>query len=349
MNIDFNDIEYLNNPEQITLKADYQQFLLSLDVPTVIDITGKNSDKCRVIVTLLHGNEPSGLIAIHRWLTSTGKLPSPQTNIRIIICSVEAANASPLLSHRFLENGRDLNRCFGLSKSDGYFARAKLIENAIREVNPELVVDLHNCSGSCPAFAVSPILTIQEIALTSFFCDAVILSGLQIGALTEQHFNCPTITIECGGSNDEQAHEVAFEGIQHIAKCPANISYQQKKSVEIICTPLRLTLNKNVELSYSHHYEGECGVTLLDNIEQFNYGGAHQGQMLGWLDTHGLGNLQLLNENQEDVIEEFFTLRDNQLICATNVRIFKATTNEGIAKNDCLFYVVKQSLATFGQ
>ncbi|WP_353518941.1 succinylglutamate desuccinylase/aspartoacylase family protein [Thalassotalea sp. SU-HH00458] len=347
MNIDFYDIEYLNNPDPITLKADFKQFLLSLDVPTVIDVAGKHVDKCRVIVTLLHGNEPSGLIAIHRWLTSLGELPKPQTNIRFIICSVEAANASPLLSHRFLAHGNDLNRCFGISRNDGYYARARLIEEAIREVTPEFVVDLHNCSGSSPAFAVSPILSMKEIALTSFFCDAVILSGLQIGALTEQAFSCPTITIECGGSNDEQAHEVAFEGIQNIAECPPNVNFPQKKSVEIICKPLRLTLKNNVELTYSHHYEGESGVTLLDNIEQFNYGGAHQGQMLGWLDSKGLKNLQLLNEDQENVIDEFFTLRDNQLVCATHLRIFKATTNEFIAKNDCLFYVVKHSLGTF--
>ncbi|MEW6992260.1 succinylglutamate desuccinylase/aspartoacylase family protein [Colwelliaceae bacterium 6441] len=340
MNIDFSDIEYLENPNEITLKADFQQFLLSLDVPTVIDITGKDTNRCRVIVTLLHGNEPSGLIAIHRWLTSFGELPQPETNLRFIICSVEAANASPLLSHRFLAGGVDINRCFGNTKNTGYFKRAKVIEQAIKEVNPEVVVDLHNTSGSGPAFAVSPLLTTRGLSLTSFFCDAIILSGLELGALMEQNFNCPTITIECGGATDEQAHEVAYEGISQLASCPSIDNFQQQKSVEIVYKPLRLELKPHKSLSYNDHNEGNHGVTLLTKIEQFNFGGAHKGQMLGWLDEHGLDNLQLINENNENVIAEYFTVRDNQLVCATNLRIFMATPNYEIAKNDCLFYVV---------
>jgi len=342
MNIDFNDIEYLKNPNEITLKADFKQFLLSLDVPTVIDITGKDPKRCRVIVTLLHGNEPSGLIAMHRWLTSKGELPKPETNIRFIICSVEAANATPLLSHRFLDGGLDMNRCFGSNHNYSYYKRAKIIEKAIEEVTPEAVIDLHNTSGSGPAFAVSPLLSTRGLSLTSFFCDAIILSGLELGALMEQDFNCPTITIECGGANDEQAHEVAYEGIELLAGCPYIDSFQQKKSVEIVYKPLRLELKPNISLSYNNHNEGNDGVTLLAKIEQFNFGGAHKGQILGWLDENGLNNLQLINENNVNVITEYFTVRDNQLVCATNLRIFMATPSYEIAKNDCLFYVVNR-------
>lgn len=346
MNIDFSDIAYLKNPSEITLKADFKQFLLSLDVPTIIDVTGKDPKRCRVIVTLLHGNEPSGLMAIHRWLTSHGDLPTPETNIRFIICSVEAANATPLLSHRFLEGGIDLNRCFGSMSNKGYYQRAKVIEKAIKDVSPEAVIDLHNASGSGPAFAVSPLLSTRGLSLTSFFCDAIILSGLALGSLMEQDFNCPTITIECGGANDEQAHEVAFQGIAQLARCPSIDNFQQEKSVEIVYKPLRLELKSGKNLSYNNHNEGNDGLTLLSKIEQFNFGGAHKGQMLGWLDEKGLNNLQLMNENQEDVITEYFTVRDNQLVCATNLRIFMATLCYEIAKNDCLFYVVNRTGAS---
>ncbi|MBA6376000.1 hypothetical protein H4J64_12340, partial [Colwellia sp. BRX8-2] len=96
MDIDFDEITYLKNPGSLLLKADYIQFLMTLTGPTVIDITGSDQDKCRVFTTLLHGNEPSGLIAMHRWLTANEQLPLPTTNVRFIICSVEAANISPL-------------------------------------------------------------------------------------------------------------------------------------------------------------------------------------------------------------------------------------------------------------
>lgn len=343
MNIDFNDIEYLQDPDEITLKADFQQFLLSLDVPTIIDVKGKDQSRCRVVVTLLHGNEPSGLIAMHRWLTSIEDFPSPATNLRFIISSVEAANATPLLTHRFLNGGVDLNRCFGKSIDKNYCLRASLISNAIKEVTPEVVVDLHNTSGSGPAFAVAPILSTKGLTLTSFFCDSIILSGLSLGALMEQDFGCPIITVECGGANDEQAHEVAYEGISKLATCCNIEDCQPTVNVKVVYQPLRLELQKHKSLSYSNHNEGNCGVTLLSKIEQYNFGGTHTGQMLGWLDEDGLDNLQLINENHINVIHEYFTVRDNQLVCAKNLRIFMATQNHDIATNDGLFYVVNTS------
>lgn len=341
MDIDFSEITYLQNPNSLTLKADYQQFLLSLSGPTIIDISGKNNDKYRVITTLLHGNEPSGLIALHRWLTADRQLPVPETNIRIIICSVEAASRSPLLTHRYFPDGLDINRCFNSHESIGYYQRALLLKQAIAQVSPECVLDLHNTPGSGPAFAVCTIITPEVLTLTSFFCDSIILSGLKLGALMEQNFNCPILTIECGSANDEQSHETAFQGISQLATCCCIYHYNQKTDVNIISKPFRLQLKPNVDLSYSEHDEGNEGVTLKSSIEQFNFGNGRKDQMIGWVDDRGLDNFQLLNDAHEDVLKEYFTLRDNQLVCATNMKIFMATTNKSVAMGDCLFYLVK--------
>ena len=341
MNIDFQELEYLKNPSNVTLKGDFYQFLLSLDVPTVIDISGKDSTKTRVVTTLIHGNEPSGLIAIHRWLTKDKEAPKPETNIRFVIASVEAANASPTLSNRYLKGGLDLNRCFGSDLNHSYFLRANTIERAIREVNPEVVVDLHNTSGSGPAFAVSPLISTQSLALASLFCDTAILSDIRLGALMEQNFDCPIITVECGGANDEQAHEVAYEGIVELASSPCLDMSQQHNCVDIIYKPLRLKLTPNAQLHYANQDEGLAGVTLCENIEQFNYGPVRKGQMLGWLDQHGLDNLQLTNDANENLVKQFFTVRDSQLVSICYMRIFMATRVKDIASNDCLFYIVK--------
>jgi len=159
--------------------------------------------------------------------------------------------------------------------------------------------------------------------------------------LMEQDFNCPFITIECGGSLDEQAHEVAFAGVTHIARC-TNIGYiHQEKNVEVIYRPLRLQTKNGVNLSYAEHDEGYSGVTLKNNIEYFNFGGANQDEMIGWIDGNGIENLQLLDKKGNNVIDEYFYTRENQLVCRQNLRLFKATTNKHVALNDCLFYVVK--------
>lgn len=350
MDIDFSEINYLVDPCTRTLHADYQQFLLSLIGLTVIDISGENNNEWRVISTLLHGDEPSGLIAIHRWLTSENTLPRPTTNIRIIISSVEAATYQHLFRHRYLPEGVDLNRCFNeknIRASDGenknlagYIQRAKLIKNAIREVNPKAIIDLHNTSGNGPAFAVSTLISPNVLSLVSYFCDTLILSDISIGALMELNFSCPVVTIECGGSFDDQSHDVAYNGIKKFTQCDVHCALPQDKAVQILYKPLRVTIKTERKLSFSEHDEGYSGVTLRKNIEQFNYGGCCDGLLLGWLDDNGLENLEMLNDQGVNVIEKYFKMDENKLVCATNLKMFMASNQTGIARSDCLFYVV---------
>jgi len=292
MDIDFSEINYLKDPQWQDLHADNEQFLLSMTGPTVIDESGKDKSGYRVFVTLLQGDEPSGLIAIHRWLTAIDDIEQPQTNIRFIPCSVEAAAQHPLFSKRFINRGMDINRCFSEnlsceinSEQYGYYQRAQLIEQAIREVNPEMIIDLHNCSSTGPTFAISALITTETLSLASFFCQTLILSDLKIGSLMDQEFNCPFITIECGDKLDEQSHEIAFLGISQISKCPSFGYIHQDKRVEVIYRPLRLQLNNDVKFSLASFDEGNLGITLKNNIEHFNYGSAHQDEMLGWMVT----------------------------------------------------------------
>ena len=351
MNIDFSEINYLVDPDSRTLHADYQQFLLSLTGLTVIDIKAKNSYEWRVISTLLHGDEPSGLIAIHRWLSGENTLPEPKTNIRIIISSVEAATFQHLFHHRYLPDGVDLNRCFNEKNIkacvdihnkdiDGYIHRAKLITQAIKAVKPKAIIDLHNTTGNGPAFAVSPLINPNVLSITSYFCDTLILSDIQIGALMEVDFPCPVITIECGGRMDEQSHDVAYNGIKKFVQCDSQCALPQDKNVKILYKPLQLSLKLGCKLSFSRHDEGNSGVTLRDNIEQFNYGGCCEGVLLGWLDDKGLDNLEMLNDQGVNVIENYFKTDENKLLCATSVKIFMASNQRNLVSTDCLFYVV---------
>ena len=80
---------------------------------------------------------------------------------------------------------------------------------------------------------------------------------------------------------------------------------------------------------------------MKSNIECFNFGSAHQDEMLGWVDGNGLKNLKLMDKNGLNVLHEYFYIRENQLVCRCDLRLFKATRNKANAMNDCLFYIVK--------
>jgi hypothetical protein len=349
MIIDFSEINHLTDPSFQCLHADYEQFLLSLSGPSIIDITGLDESSTQVITTLLQGNEPSGFIAIHRWLTERNIHDKPKTNLRFIICSVEPALKRPLFSHKMLPTGIDLNRCFNtdtlaiqMNSNEGYYhQRAKVIEQAIREVNPVTIVDLHNTSSPSPAYVISSTITTDTLLLTSFFCQSLILSDLKIGSLIDLSFNCPFITVECGYAFDVQAHEIAYKGIVEIANTSSLSDITQEKTIDVKYQPLRLRLKEGVNISFAEFDEGNRGITLKSNIDYFNFGHIYEDEMIGWTDTNGLKNLELSDLRGKNIVDEYFYIRDNQLVCKHTYQLLKATTNINSAKEDCLFYVVK--------
>jgi hypothetical protein len=325
------------NTVQTLLTLSPVSFLRNLQGLAAIDIEGLDEGRWRVISTLIHGNEPSGLFALHRWLSEQHQ---PATNIRIIISSVTAALTEPLFKHRFLPGEEDLNRCFSATGNNQIHARANQINALIREVQPEAVVDLHNTSGSGPAFCVSTKDGGTERALASFFCQSMILTGLKIGSLMEQDFACPIITIECGGSQDSRSHDVAYQGIKEFTNAMDCCAGHQPNRIEVLKHPLRVELNKGVSLSYNFERDKSVNVCICASIEHHNVGITGKGTFLAWINEGGLGNLQVKDEHGLELQSDLFELQDGRLLTSKDMRLFMATTRVDIAQTDCLFYVI---------
>ena len=79
----------------------------------------------------------------------------PETNLVIIIASVEAAKSPPLFSHRQRPGYRDQNRCFHPPFNDREGQIASAILETLAITKPEALIDIHNTSGSGPSFAVT--------------------------------------------------------------------------------------------------------------------------------------------------------------------------------------------------
>lgn len=89
-------------PEDVP--GDVEEFLSSLERPTVFRIRGRDRTRTRAISGLLHGNEPSGLRAIHALLRDETR---PAVDLVCVVGAVEAARAPPTLSKRMLPGRRD--------------------------------------------------------------------------------------------------------------------------------------------------------------------------------------------------------------------------------------------------
>ena len=82
------ELNLWQSPKRADLPCTLRGFLETLGGPTAIHIPGKERERSRVLVTLSHGNEPSGLQAVYEWLKEERV---PRVDVAIILGAVKAA------------------------------------------------------------------------------------------------------------------------------------------------------------------------------------------------------------------------------------------------------------------
>ncbi|EGG99081.1 DevC-like ABC transporter permease component [gamma proteobacterium IMCC2047] len=332
-------IYYWEAPSVDEIGATIEEFLEQLTAPTWIYIPGRDHSRCRAITTLLHGNEPSGLHAIHAWLRSGDQ---PETDLYFCIASVKTAQHPPGFFYRMLPDCRDLNRCFRPPYKDAEGVLAANILRRLCAVQPEAVLDIHNTSGSGPSFAVVTNTDRRHKALASLFTQHLIITDLKLGAIMEfEEGGFPITTIECGGCHDPHAHQLATEGLRRFALKQNLFNYHSINAEMVLYKhPLRVEMIEGSEIAYADHPIDGPDLTLHSDVEHFNFGEAPANSVLGWLGPRGINCLTARDSMGSEHIEHYFEVHDNQLLTRQPLRLFMVTKNPSIALSDCLFYLV---------
>ena len=332
---------YWYQPRAEELGATSIEFLKKLEGPAHLHIVGRDSSRCRAVVTLLHGNEPSGTIAIHH-LLKQGLVPV--VDMHCFIVNVKSALEPPGFFHRMLPGTRDFNRCFYSDNTDDEAGRVtKLLLELLRELRPECVVDIHNTSGVGPAFSVTTFMDARHDALASLFTHRLIVTDLKLGALMEiSETLCPTVTIECGGAQQETSHQLAQEGLRKYFLIDNVLTLSKADfDIEYFRNPTRLELKTDLPLYYGEQSLDSNGLTLKSNIESHNFGKVVAGTELGFIAPELFANLTAVNTQGQEQLFEYFQAGDGILRPTCDLRLFMVTGNPAIAKSDCLFYFIK--------
>jgi hypothetical protein len=316
-----------------------EDFLVKLSEPTFLWLPGLDATRTRAVSTLLHGNEPSGVRALHRWIREGRQ---PQVNLLCFIGSIGAALTDPQFSHRYAPDGKDLNRCFRspFEGPEGTIAEAMLHE--LHHAQPEALIDLHNTSGRSPAYGVTTLNRDIQETLTGVFCDHLIVTDLRLGTLMEAtEYDWPTVTIEAGWANDPQADELAFRGLTRyaLAKDFPDIS----SPVTVLHHPIRVELQKEATVAYDRIPIPEVDLTLPPDVDRLNFGLWSPQETLGWIGPRGLDVLWAKNAMGQNVSSAIFSVHNGELRLAHPSRLMMVTTNADIAQSDCLFYILPDS------
>ena len=338
---------FIRNPLVTEIGSNVEQFLQSLGGPACLFLEGEDTSRTRAFVTLLHGNEPSGAIALFRWLQSNQR---PAVNIVCIVGSVGAALEIPRFSHRMLPRARDLNRCFRPPFEDAQGELAEEILEILRMHHPEAVIDMHNTSGSGPSFGVCTHMDRQHDALVSIFTQRLIVSNLSLGALMDiSEHSYPTVTVEVGGRLDEEAHELAYEGLCRYFKADTVLAQGDKDwGLELLCNPIRLELNEGISLTYAEQASEGYDITLTPDIEHHNFGCVSADTHLGWAQAPERQLFSALDSSGCCAVSQLVRVEQGRLYAAQPLKLFMITNNAVIAQSDCLFYAVADDGSMIG-
>ena len=333
-------IRYWYNPSADALGENVEAFLMAMAGPTLIHIPGQDRKRKRAICTLLHGNEPSGTRALYRWLQQR---PEPAVDILCFFGSVTTALKTPTFSYRHLPEHEDLNRCFKEPYQTEQGLLAKAILDVLQEMQPEALIDIHNTSGMGPSFSVAIKQDVKHEALTSLFTERMLITELRLGALFEfSERNVPTVTIECGGSQDPRADDIAYDGIvRYVNEVDILKPAPADWKLEVLFEPVRLELDQDAVITYNESLDSHADITLAPDVERHNFGRISSETLLGWVNPDSWEKLKIHTSKGVDIKNEILKLDDDKLYPAQPLKLFMITSNPVIAKSDCVFYAVK--------
>ncbi|REL29270.1 hypothetical protein [Thalassotalea euphylliae] len=341
MAIDFSKIAYFQNLTAEDIPETPLAWLQSLESPSIIDFVNNENHPWRVITTLLQGNSPSGFYAVHQ-LIKAGAFKKLKINVRVIVASVEAARHEPAFSHVALPEGKNLDRCFGTTSLSQYFLRAQMLAASIRQVKPIAVLDLQNTQGSSPAYAMSLRQSHDHLALASLFCKTLVVSDLRLGAIFEQNFDCPVVSVQCGNPELAQNNHLTETALIDFIE-QKDLSLRELPSdLAVIHDAKLIKLSANKSVAYGTE-PSDADITLKDMLKQCNFTKLAGKTHIGWTAKPASELLESESRN-EQALEEFLAIENGHIYCQPGTFLFSINPLLPQHASDRLFFVAKEEL-----
>jgi len=332
-------IHVYDEPSARDLPESPEALLDWLKGPTLFRRQGRDRSRVRTVIGLLHGNEPSGLVALHRALLH----PEPfAVDTLLFLGAVEAARAEPRHGHRMLPGRRDLNRSFGLPPSDTDTRIAAAARRLLGERLPEAVIDVHNNTGENPAYGVGLRESETLLGLTRLFARRFIHTEYRMGTLIETFdASCPALTIEAGRAGDPAADALAARGVLDFLTLPRLEALPREPAVQVLRRAIRVELAPGLELAYAH--EPTAADLVLDvDLDRHNFCELAPGSRIGFVRA-AVWPLRAVAADGRERSRELFEVEAGELFTRVPMVPVMITTQPAMARADCLFYALSPS------
>ncbi|MDD5322550.1 MAG: M14 family metallopeptidase [Methylococcales bacterium] len=308
-----------------------------LPEPTLIHLSGKHTAPLFVSV-LLHGNEPTGFMAIQLLLKKYKDRQLPRS-LSLFVGNVTAANHNL----RSLDNQPDYNRIWpGTELPDcAETEMAKEIVALMKKRNVFASVDIHNNTGLNPHYACINSLDNQFLQLASLFGRLIVYfirpKGVQSSAFAQI---CPAVTLECGRPGQQHGVEHAFEYLNsclHLTELPQHQILP--RDIDLFHTVAQVKINDQVNFSFNR---ADADLLLSVDIEHMNFTEIFPGTVFGLSKNNATMPLIARDEHGNIVTNDFFSVQNSELQINRPTMPSMLTLDERVIKQDCLCYLMER-------
>ena len=311
--------------------------------PTLIHLDGRRKEPL-FVSCLLHGNEPTGLLAIQALLKKTQDQTLPRA-LSIFIGNVAAAREN----QRHLDQQPDYNRIWpcddcsiGIQDDTPEHAMMKQIIEDMRERKVFASIDVHNNTGLNPHYGCINHLDQGSLHLATLFSRTVVFftrpKGVQAMAFGN---SCPAVTVECG--KPDQPHGVAhalefIETCLHLSQFPEHPVAAH--DLDLFHTVATVSIPEHVSFGFG---ETSTNIQFVPDLDHLNFRELPPGTVLGQHDAqYPTSSLSVIDELGVDVTERFFTFDNEEIRTQRAVMPSMFTLDVDVIKQDCLGYLMER-------
>lgn len=320
------------------LETDTSHLRTFLPRPTLIHLPGKLAEPLFISV-LLHGNEPTGFLALQRLLKKYQQRELPRS-LALFFGNIDAAAQNV----RRLEHQPDFNRIWPGTElpASPETTMAAGVLAVMRERRVFASIDVHNNTGLNPHYACINRLDNDFMQLAALFGRLVVYfkrpTGVQSAAFAEI---CPSVTLECGRPGQQYGIDHAFEFLDsclHLSTLP--IQSVHARDIDLYHTVAQVKVADGVSFSFK---QGDCDLLLNHDVERMNFTEIAPGTILGQARNAALSPLLLAQDEQgNNVTDQFFHLNNGYLQITRPTMPSMLTLDERVIKQDCLCYLMER-------
>ena len=331
-----NTIKQFDSLPDGILTVPVEQLHALVPEPALFHLPGKHPETLFVSV-LLHGNEPTGFLALQKLLQKYQGQTLPR-GLTLFFGNTQAVR----LNVRRLDHQPDFNRIWPgtVLPESSETEWAEEICRIMRKREVFASIDVHNNTGLNPHYACINKLDQAFLHLGALFGRLLVYfthpKGIQSGAFAEF---CPAVTLECGRPDQPHGVEHAFQFIDsclHLSEFPAHPVARQ--DVDIYHTVAQVTVDEQANFSFS---DADADLFLSSDLERMNFTETQAGTVLG--EVKGGRMPVIVRDNDgKPVTEQFFSLIDGQLRIAKPTMPSMLTLNERVIRQDCLCYLMER-------